>query len=243
MYASGERHVGWFFSVALIIFFCWFLLLWGEKFLALFCAINKYKLMNKTPDINPETFGRGRRKKWDVDEIERLYMGGAEISDILKQPKFENMSKFYLKNLMVKGKWVDKRKALRAQVSAIAAPKLEEVMAKETEAHYHFMLQQIAEERQQIVARAKGGNIKDQAARLDVLAEYEKIASRALGLDEQNVHDKKGLSVNAMISLHMTGPQKAEQIQIVSSECISSDLSAGKYEDKVTQEESGEGSD
>ena len=199
--------------------------------------------MNKTPEINSETFGRGRRKKWDVGEIERLYMGGAEISDILKQPKFENMSKFYLKNLMVKGKWVDKRKALRAQVSAIAAPKLEDVMAKETEAHYHFMLQQIAEERQQIVARAKGGNIKDQAARLDVLAEYEKIASRALGLDEQNVHDKKGLSVNAMISLHMTGPQKAEQIQIVSSECIQKVESAESDEELATIEESGEGSD
>jgi hypothetical protein len=199
--------------------------------------------MNKTPELDVEKMGKPRRKKWDSDEIERLYMGGAEIADILKQPKFENMSKFYLKNLMVKGKWVDKRKALRAQVSAIAAPKLEDVMAKETEAHYHFMLQQIAEERQQIVARSKGGNIKEQAQRLDVLAEYEKIAARALGLDEQNVHDKKGLSVNAMISLHMTGPQKAEQIQIVSSECIQENSSAGKFEDEATIVESGEGSD
>jgi len=69
--------------------------------------------MNKTPELDANTLGRGRRKKWDMDRIEQLFMGGAEMSDILKLPEFSKMSRFYLKNCMVKGKWIDKRKKLR----------------------------------------------------------------------------------------------------------------------------------
>jgi hypothetical protein len=46
-----------------------------------------------------------------------------------------------------------------------------------------------------------------------------------------------------MISLHMSSPQKAEQIQIVSSECIQKVESAESDEELATIEESGEGSD
>jgi hypothetical protein len=81
------------------------------------------------------------------------------------------------------------------------------------------MLSQISEERKQIEIRTKSGNIKDQAGRLDVLAQYEKMATRALGLDENNLHDRKGLNINAMISLHVEGPKKAEDITIVPLEC------------------------
>ncbi len=75
--------------------------------------------MNKTPELNSETLGRGRRKKWDMDRIEQLFMGGAEMSDILRLPEFSKMSRFYLKNCMVKGKWIDKRKKLRESVANI----------------------------------------------------------------------------------------------------------------------------
>jgi hypothetical protein len=155
-----------------------------------------------------------------MEKIETLFMGGAEMSDILKLPEFSLMSKFYLKNCMVKGKWIDKRKRLREEVANVVAPKLEDAMASETIAHYAFMLREIAAERVQIETRHKSGNIKDQAQRLDVLAEYEKIATRALGLDENNMHDKKGLSVNAMISLHVSGPTKADKVEIVSTQYV-----------------------
>ena len=52
-----------------------------------------------------------------------------------------------------------------------------------------------------------------------MLAQYEKMATRALGLDENNLHDRKGLNINAMISLHVEGPKKAEDITIVPVEC------------------------
>jgi hypothetical protein len=162
-----------------------------------------------------------RKRKWDVAKIEQLYMAGAELHDILKTPEFEKMSKNYLKNLMVAGKWISKRTKLREEVANTLAPKMEDVMRKETESHYNFMLTQIADERKQIEIRAKSGNIKDQSARLDVLAQYEKMATRALGLDENNLHDRKGLNINAMISLHMEGPKKAEDITIVPLECSS----------------------
>jgi hypothetical protein len=169
-------------------------------------------------EYNAETLGT-RRRKWDVAKIEQLYMAGAELGDILKTPEFSKLSKNYLKNLMVQGKWIAKRLKLREEVANTLAPKMEDVMRRETENHYNFMLTQIADERKQIEIRAKSGNIKDQAGRLDVLAQYEKMATRALGLDENNLHDRKGLNINAMISLHVEGPKKAEEITIVPVEC------------------------
>lgn len=198
--------------------------------------------MNKTPELNAEGLGRGKgRKKWDMERIETLFMGGAEMSDILKLPEFAQMSRFYLKNCMVKGKWIEKRKRLREQVANVVAPKLEDLMAVETANHYTFMLREIAAERKQIEERHKSGNIKDQSARLDVLAEYEKLATRALGLDENNMHDRKGLSVNAMIQLHVTGPQKADKIEIVSGEYVRGTEGMENDAELATLEESGEG--
>jgi hypothetical protein len=43
-------------------------------------------------EYNAETLGT-RRRKWDVAQIEQLYMAGAELGDILKTPEFEKMSK------------------------------------------------------------------------------------------------------------------------------------------------------
>ena len=197
--------------------------------------------MNKTPEIDAKTLGRGRKRKWDMARVETLFMGGAEMSDILKLPEFNKMSKFYLKNCMVRGKWIEKRKILREQVANIVAPKLEDAMVVETAAHYSFMLREIAAERAQIEVRHKSGNIKDQAARLDILAEYEKIATRALGLDENNMHDRKGLSVNAMINLHVTGPTKADKIEIVSAEYVRSENRGEEEVNLGTEEEVGEG--
>lgn len=155
-------------------------------------------------------------------------MAGAELGDILKTPEFSKLSKNYLKNLMVQGKWIAKRIKLREEVANTLAPKMEDIMRRETENHYNFMLTQIAEERKQIEIRNKSGNIKDQSARLDVLAQYEKMATRALGLDENNLHDRKGLNINAMISLHVEGPKKAVEIDIVPVEC--SDAVEGQIE-------------
>ena len=182
--------------------------------------------MNKTPELNSEKLGRGKgRKKWDMEKIETLFMGGAEMSDILKLPEFSQMSRFYLKNCMVKWKWIEKRKRLREQVANVVAPKLEDLMAVETANHYTFMLREIAAERKQIEERHKSGNIKVQAARLDILAEY----------------DRKGLSVNAMINLHVTGPQKADKIEIVSGEYVRASEDLENESELATIVESGEG--
>jgi hypothetical protein len=200
--------------------------------------------MNKTPETPVEKLGRGKgRKKWDMEKIETLFMGGAEMSDILKLPEFAQMSRFYLKNCMVKNKWIEKRKRLREQVANVVAPKLEDLMVVETANHYTFMLREIAAERKEIEARHKTGNIKEQSQRLDVLAEYEKLATRALGLDENNMHDKKGLSVNAMINLHVTGPTKADKIEIVSAEYVQAAEESENESELATIVESGEGSD
>lgn len=156
------------------------------------------------------------RKKWDMDKVRALYIQGIEIADILKMPEFNGLSRFYVKNVMIKGKWSQQRQMIRTQSTGLIEKTIIDAMKDQTEDHLRFMLKQISEERAEIVSRRKQGNIKEQRERLEVLAELDKTARRTLGLDEQNIADKRTMSVNAMISLHMTPPTKAEEVEIVS---------------------------
>ena len=162
----------------------------------------------------------GGRRKWDMDKVRALYIQGNEITDIVKLPEFIGLSKFYVKNVMIKGQWSKQRELIRVQSTGLIEKKIIEAMRDETEKHLRFMLQQVSEERGEIVARKKLGNIKDQKERLEVLSELDKTARRTLGLDDQNVGDKRAMSVNAMISLHMTGPQKAEEVEVISTQYV-----------------------
>ena len=155
-----------------------------------------------------------------MDKVRALYIQGNEITDIVKLPEFIGLSKFYVKNVMIKGQWSKQRELIRVQSTGLIEKKIIEAMRDETEKHLRFMLQQVSEERGEIVARKKLGNIKDQKERLEVLSELDKTARRTLGLDDQNVGDKRAMSVNAMISLHMTGPQKAEEVEVISTQYV-----------------------
>lgn len=162
----------------------------------------------------------GGRRKWDMDKVRALYIQGNEITDIVKLPEFIGLSKFYVKNVMIKGQWSKQRELIRVQSTGLIEKKIIEAMRDETEKHLRFMLQQVSEERGEIVARKKLGNIKDQSERLAVLSDLDKTARRTLGLDDQNVGDKRAMSVNAMISLHMTGPQKSEEVEVISTQYV-----------------------
>jgi hypothetical protein len=65
------------------------------------------------------------------------------------------------------------------------------------------------------------------------------MATRALGLDENNMHDRKGLSVNAMISLHVEGPRKAVEGEVVSAEYVKVETHGVNVEESETEGESG----
>ena len=160
------------------------------------------------------------RKKWDMDKVRALYIQGIEIADIVKMPEFNGLSRFYVKNVMIKGKWSQQRQLIRTQSTGLIEKTIIDAMKDQTEDHLRFMLKQISEERAEIVARKKMGNIKDQRERLEVLAELDKTARRTLGLDEQNIADRKTMSVNAMISLHMTPPKANEEVEIVTGKHI-----------------------
>jgi len=160
------------------------------------------------------------RKKWDMDKVRALYIQGIEIADIVKMPEFNGLSRFYVKNVMIKGKWSQQRQLIRTQSTGLIEKTIVDAMKEQTEDHLRFMLKQISEERAEIVARKKMGNIKDQRERLEVLAELDKTARRTLGLDEQNVADKRTMSVNAMISLHMTPPKANDEVEIVTGKHI-----------------------
>ena len=160
------------------------------------------------------------RKKWDMEKVRALYIQGMEVADIVKMPEFNGLSRFYVKNVMIKGKWSHQRQLIRTQSTGLIEKTIVEAMKEQTEDHLRFMLKQISEERAEIVSRKKQGNIKEQRERLEVLAELDKTARRTLGLDDQNIGDKRAMSVNAMISLHMTAPAKAEEVEIVSGKHI-----------------------
>jgi hypothetical protein len=183
----------------------------------------------------------GGRRKWDMDKVRALYIQGNEITDIVKLPEFIGLSKFYVKNVMIKGQWSKQRELIRVQSTGLIEKKIIEAMRDETEKHLRFMLQQVSEERGEIVARKKLGNIKDQKERLEVLSELDKTARRTLGLDDQNVGDKRAMSVNAMISLHMTGPQKAEEVEVISTQYVEEENGQQVEESIVNDNEMEEG--
>ncbi len=160
------------------------------------------------------------RKKWDMDKVRALYIQGNEIADIVKMPEFNGLSRFYVKNVMIKGQWSKQRQLIRTQSTGMIEKTIIEAMKDQTEEHLRFMLKQVSEERAEIVARKKLGNIKDQRERLEVLSELDKTARRTLGLDDQNIADKRTMSVNAMISLHMTPPQKAEEVEVITGQYV-----------------------
>lgn len=173
--------------------------------------------MKKKSEIRVEKMGK-RHSKWDMDKVRTLYIQGAEIADILKLPEFCQLSRYYVKNVMIKGKWSQQRQLIRAQAAGLMEKTLVESIRDHQDEHLRFMLKQIAEERAEIVARRKQGNIRDQKERLDLLDSLDKTARRTLGLDEQNLTDKAAMSVNAMINLHIAGPQKADVSETITVE-------------------------
>ena len=159
-------------------------------------------------DRNPENIGRP--KKWNWEEIKSHYMAGLDVADITKLPQYKGLSPFYFRNVMVREKWAKQRDLIRTQASAKIEKKLIHKMGEESEAHLWFMLKQLEEERKVIEERKKLKGTKEQKERLELLTELDKTARRTLGLDQQEVQNQKAMSVNAMISLHVTPPIKDE---------------------------------
>lgn len=163
-------------------------------------------------DRNPENIGRP--KKWNWEEIKSHYMAGLDVADITKLPQYKGLSPFYFRNVMVKEKWAKQRELIRTQASAKIEKKLIHKMGEESEAHLWFMLKQIEEERKVIDERKKLKGTKEQKERLELLTELDKTARRTLGLDQQDVSNQKAMSVNAMISLHVTPPSRDEMSNV-----------------------------
>ena len=162
------------------------------------------------PKGQPKTGKRQPKEtKWDWAAIKNLYMSGAEISEIVLMPEYKGLSRAYVKNIMCKEGWAKQKQLVVTQASGMAEKNIVTTMKEQTEEHYKFMLRQITEERQQIEERRKLTGTKDQRERLDLLESLEKIARRTLGLDQQEIGNKQAMSINAMISLHVTPPEKS----------------------------------
>lgn len=195
-------------------------------------------------DRNPENIGRP--KKWNWEDIKSHYMAGQDVADITKLPQYKGLSPFYFRNVMVREKWAKQRDLIRTQASAKIEKKLIHKMGEESEQHLWFMLKQIDEERKVIDERKKLKGTKEQKERLELLTELDKTARRTLGLDQQDISNQKTMSLNAMISLHVTPPQKDEMsyvdtkhnIQILEVEMPPVDTIVNESAEEVEEEKS-----
>jgi hypothetical protein len=189
-------------------------------------------------DRNPENIGRP--KKWNWEEIKSHYMAGLDVADITKLPQYKGLSPFYFRNVMVREKWAKQRDLIRTQASAKIEKKLIHKMGEESEQHLWFMLKQLEEERKVIDERKKLKGTKEQKERLELLTELDKTARRTLGLDQQEVQNQRAMSVNAMISLHITPPQKDEMSFVAAKHIIEVSEEKTRPQDSIVNENSEE---
>lgn len=138
-------------------------------------------------------------RKYDWPIIKGLYMAGMQPDDLLKLPECAEMSKAYLSHKIAIEKWAVERRALNDRTAMEVGMTLHERMKNATEEHYKFMLKEIEDERRIIANRLKTTGLQDQQARLDLLADFEGLARKTLGLDDISANDPTKNSFNAMI--------------------------------------------
>lgn len=194
------------------------------------------------PKGQPKTGKRQPKEtKWDWAAIKNLYMSGAEISEIVLMPEYKGLSRAYVKNIMCKEGWAKQKQLVVTQASGMAEKNIVTTMKEQTEEHYKFMLGQITEERKQIEDRRKLSGTKDQRERLDLLESLEKIARRTLGLDQQEIGNKQAMSINAMISLHVTPPEKSSIVNdnryVTTSHNLHEKVTRGEEQEVIEIEE------
>jgi len=153
-----------------------------------------------------------RKYEWAI--IKGLYMAGMQPEDLLGIPECQGMSKAYLSHKIAIEKWAVERRNIASLRKVEVGATLQDTMKRATETHYLFMLKEIEDERRIIESRLKTTSINDQQARLDLLADFEGLARKTLGLDNMSANDPNKNSFNAMIVIqNMSVPVKRSEGQ------------------------------
>jgi len=157
--------------------------------------------------------GRRDKQKWNKDLIRQLYFSGYDIPEIIKLEMFKTLSPNYLQKMVYQERWHEQRKELREQAKALGDIQLVDMFKKQGDEHYRFMIEQLEKHREIIRKREISDSLKGQKEHVALLNDYDTLARRTLGLNEQdNPKDRGTMAIKAMILIQQNGPLKAPNV-------------------------------
>lgn len=144
---------------------------------------------------------------WDWDVIQALYMGGMELSQIVKIPRFTELSLKYLQNKASREKWKDSRDAARLEGTGEIAQSLITKMGQAEQDHQHWVLDALDEERRIFEKTKTKGGGKDQIMRLEVIERINNNVRKTLGLDDRKPLNDQQKNLGILIHLKSHPPK------------------------------------
>lgn len=155
----------------------------------------------------------GANRKYDLDLAKSLYMMGMEVSEILEQPQFEGMSPKYLNKIRWEGHWATERKAAHAAALTLEGEhrkkaQVETIKDKawQIKDHYRFTYAELEAIRKLIEGEKKQSGAKNIRAHMDMVADYNDLATKVLGLDEQPGGDPNEMGWAFLTQVHTAKP-------------------------------------
>ena len=136
-------------------------------------------------------------------------------------PQFETMSYAYLKNKAAKLKLNKRREEVVALSHGQIDRSIADMRTDGIEKHHSFTFEQLEKMRQAIKEHKVTGKVRDLRDMMTLFQQYIDAAETSYGIKGKDV-DARAVSLNAMVSLHMIPPQKAE-IALVANEVATQD--------------------
>lgn len=152
---------------------------------------------------------------WDWDVIQALYLGGMELKEIVRVPRFKELSLTYLQKTASEKKWKAAREAARAESTGSIAKPLIAKMGEAEQAHQEWLLNNLERERRlfdQETQKQMGGG-KNQLERLKIINSLDEVVRRQLGLDERKPVSDEQRNLGILIQLQ-SGPGQASLTNI-----------------------------
>lgn len=163
----------------------------------------------------------GAHRKFDLDLAKSFFVAGMSQEDIIKQPGFETMSIKYLRKVSWEEKWTQERKtalaAAAGMVSNGCVPTVANLIKKKSqhiEEHYSFMFGELESFRKLIEAERKQSGPKHINIRMGMVSEYNDLATKVLGLNENPAGDDNSIGFAFLSAIHTAQPGTAPMLAI-----------------------------
>lgn len=153
--------------------------------------------------------GKLRKAKWDWTKIENLILAGKSNREILEMPEFDGMSYDYLKNKAARLGLHSKKQEVAIMASGGVDRGIAERRTEGIERHHVFTFEQLDKMRDAILDHKVKGSVKDLKEIMTLFQSYIDAAEQSYGLKGGDM-DSRAISLNAMVSLHISPPQRDE---------------------------------